>query len=309
KARKPESPHIVAPPTCQVEEPEGSGTSEVAAMSDSAFHKSFRSLYDSSPSPTLPVWKSVEDEEVEESLDSDSESEGAKDEGPTTKNEDPTTGDEGLAARVEGPDVDDESYGLDDGSYGLDDESHCVDDESCSLDDECHGVEIDKLGLEEEDEEAVRGASLMDTLIAIIPIDEEQLIKVGAQLELYGSILQDHTQCLDAMPLTLFANIDRDVKELYTRSGAVKDDIFSQRYRFRSLKHKQERTVMTFEALWRPVLAFEAWAGRVDTRMTDMSRAWGGNRKMLDREWSRGILKRMVVIELEILTILLCVSF
>nr|GEX56570.1 hypothetical protein [Tanacetum cinerariifolium] len=284
KARKPESPHIVAPPTCQVEEPEGSGT--------------------------------VEDEEVEESLDSDSESEDAKDEGPTTKNEDPTTGDEGLAAGVEGPDVDDESYGLDDGSYGLDDESHGVDDESCSLDDECHGVEIDRLGLEEEDEEATPPspewtygslpispspsvipspvlspmipltipspiASLMDTLIAIIPIDEDQLIKVRAQLELYGSILQDHTQRLDAMPLTLFANIDRDVKELYTRLGVVRDDIFSQRYRFRSLEHEQERTAMTFEALWRLVLAFEAWAGRVDTRMTDMSRAWYDDHRLV----------------------------
>ncbi|GKG57708.1 hypothetical protein Tco_0587306, partial [Tanacetum coccineum] len=30
---------------------------EVAAMSDSALRKRFRSPYDSSPSPTLPVWK------------------------------------------------------------------------------------------------------------------------------------------------------------------------------------------------------------------------------------------------------------
>nr|GEV26358.1 hypothetical protein [Tanacetum cinerariifolium] len=34
-----------------------------------------------------------------------------------------------------------------------------------------------------------------------------------------------------------------------------------------------ERTAVTFKALWRPVLALEAWAGRVDTRMADMSRA------------------------------------
>nr|GEX15843.1 reverse transcriptase domain-containing protein [Tanacetum cinerariifolium] len=40
-----------------------------------------------------------------------------------------------------------------------------------------------------------------------------------------------------------------------------------------SLEHEQERTVVTFGALWRLVLALEAWAGRVDTRMTDMSRA------------------------------------
>ncbi|GJW38760.1 hypothetical protein Tco_0064605 [Tanacetum coccineum] len=36
---------------------------------------------------------------------------------------------------------------------------------------------------------------------------------------------------------------------------------------------QQERTVVTFGALWRPVLALEAWTGRVDTRMADMSRA------------------------------------
>nr|GEV74633.1 hypothetical protein [Tanacetum cinerariifolium] len=41
-----------------------------------------------------------------------------------------------------------------------------------------------------------------------------------------------------------------------------------------SLEHEQERTVVTFGALWRPVLALEAWAGRVDTWMTDMS--WAG---------------------------------
>ncbi|GKC59838.1 hypothetical protein Tco_1087436 [Tanacetum coccineum] len=46
-----------------------------------------------------------------------------------------------------------------------------------------------------------------------------------------------------------------------------------ERYRFRSLELEQERTAVTFGALWRPVLALEAWAGHVDTRMADMSRA------------------------------------
>ncbi|GKG30013.1 hypothetical protein Tco_0419911, partial [Tanacetum coccineum] len=31
------------------------------------------------------------------------------------------------------------------------------------------------------------------------------------------------------------------------------------------------RTAMMFRALWRPVLALEAWAGRVDTRLADTS--------------------------------------
>ncbi|GKE50145.1 hypothetical protein Tco_1481403 [Tanacetum coccineum] len=286
---------------------------KAASMSDVAFHKRFRSSYESSlsPSPTLLVRKryrgtsklilgtdsegdKLGDEEV--SLDSDSGSEDAEDEGPAAGDEDP---------------------GLDDEGYGLDDESRGIDDEG-------HSVERDGLGLEEGDEAVPEGQqqaapvvettvgeplglgqgsssapepeksertpplpdwtpgslpispshsdvpspvssplisltipSLVATPTATIPVDEDQFIEVGAQLELYGSILQDHTQRLDVMPPTLFAEIDRDVRELYTRSGAVKDEIFSQRYRLRSLEQEQERAVMTFGALWRPVLALK----------------------------------------------------
>ncbi|GJR99006.1 hypothetical protein Tco_0271180 [Tanacetum coccineum] len=94
-------------------------------------------------------------------------------------------------------------------------------------------------------------ASPVATPAATISVDEGQFIEVGAQLELHGSILHDHTQHLDTLPPTLVTYIDRDVRELYTRSGAVKDEIFSQRL----------------------VLALEAWAGHVDTRIANMSRA------------------------------------
>ncbi|GKC20712.1 hypothetical protein Tco_1022862 [Tanacetum coccineum] len=66
---------------------------------------------------------------------------------------------------------------------------------------------------------------------------EDQFIEVRAQLELHRSILQDYTQRLDALPPTLVADIDRDVREMYTR----------------------------------PVLALEAWARHVDTRLADTS--------------------------------------
>ncbi|GJX64186.1 hypothetical protein Tco_0298529 [Tanacetum coccineum] len=105
-------------------------------------------------------------------------------------------------------------------------------------------------------------ASPVATLTTTILVDEDQFIEIGAQLELYGGILQDHTQRLDTMPPTLFAEIDRDVRDLYTRSRAVRDEIFSQRYRLRSLEHEQERTAITFGALWRLLLALEAWHGR-----------------------------------------------
>nr|GEV19539.1 hypothetical protein [Tanacetum cinerariifolium] len=72
----------------------------VAAMSDSAFHKRFRTSYDSSLSPTFLVRKrcrgtselifdidSEEDEEIKENSDSDSVSEDAEDEGPTIEDE------------------------------------------------------------------------------------------------------------------------------------------------------------------------------------------------------------------------------
>ncbi|GJY78931.1 hypothetical protein Tco_0484732 [Tanacetum coccineum] len=135
-----------------------SGMAEVAAMSESAFRKRFRSSYESSPSvspPDLPSRKRYcgtsklveysddeEDEEIEESMGSDSMSEDAEDEGPTAEDEDPAMEDEGLTAGVEGPGMDDEGYGLDDESRGIDDEGH--------------SVESDGLGLEEE-EEAVPG--------------------------------------------------------------------------------------------------------------------------------------------------------
>ncbi|GJX06895.1 hypothetical protein Tco_0194827 [Tanacetum coccineum] len=67
-----------------------------------------------------------------------------------------------------------------------------------------------------------------------------------------STISVDEDQRLDALPPALFEGIDKDVRDLYTRSGAVRDEIFSQRYRFRSLKQEQERATMTFSVIWRP---------------------------------------------------------
>nr|GEY90271.1 hypothetical protein [Tanacetum cinerariifolium] len=69
---------------------------EVAAMSDLAFRKRFRSSYDSSPSSSPPgLYGSI-----------------LEDEGHTTEDEDPTTVDEGLGEGDEGPDIRVESLGL-----------------------------------------------------------------------------------------------------------------------------------------------------------------------------------------------------
>ncbi|GKB28663.1 hypothetical protein Tco_0868064 [Tanacetum coccineum] len=75
--------------------------------------------------------------------------------------------------------------------------------------------------------------SPVTTPAATIAVDEDKFLEVGAQLELYGSILHDHT----------------------------------------SLEQEQERAIVTFGALWRLVLALEAWAGHVDARRAEMSHA------------------------------------
>nr|GEU56731.1 hypothetical protein [Tanacetum cinerariifolium] len=107
-------------------------------------------------------------------------------------------------------------------------------------------------------------------LAAIIVVDESEFLEVEAQLDLHRSILYDHTQCLDALPPTLFKGYDRDLRELYTSSREVRDEIYSQHYRLRSLKQERERATVTFGAIWRPVLALESWAGHVDAQRAEM---------------------------------------
>nr|GEV29217.1 hypothetical protein [Tanacetum cinerariifolium] len=257
EARTPESPHIVAPTTCHVKESEGSGTSgarstsldsttplspdhlfthttpvlvpilrrtarmavrvlpvmspglsvgmvEVAAMSDSTFRKRFRSSYDSSSSPTLPV-----------------------------------------GTGIEGPGVDDESYGLDGESHDVDDESHGLDDESYGIEramSETLGLGYGALSCRELalDESHVY-TSPMASLTTTISVDDDQFIESeGRGIESDGLGLEEE----EAVPkASHMASL--------TTTISVDDDRFIER----------------------PVLALEAWAGRVDTRMTDMSRA------------------------------------
>nr|GEV16990.1 hypothetical protein [Tanacetum cinerariifolium] len=109
-------------------------------------------------------------------------------------------------------------------------------------------------------------ASPVATPAATISVDEDQFIKVGAQLELHGSILQDHTQRLDALPPTLFEGYDRDLRDLYSSPGAVRDEIFSQRYMFRSLELEQERATVTFSVIRSLILALEAWSGQTNAQ-------------------------------------------
>ncbi|GJR90633.1 hypothetical protein Tco_0214644 [Tanacetum coccineum] len=69
-----------------------------------------------------------------------------------------------------------------------------------------------------------------------------KLTELGAQVEFQDELIYDHAQRLDALLPALFEDHDRDLRELYTRSRAVRDEIFSQRYSLKSLEQEQERS-------------------------------------------------------------------
>ncbi|GJZ94782.1 hypothetical protein Tco_0666985 [Tanacetum coccineum] len=78
------------------------------------------------------------------------------------------------------------------------------------------------------------------------------LTELGAQVEMQGGLIRDHPVRLEDLSSALFERYDRDIGELFTRSGAVRDEIFSQRCQFRNLEYEQERVAVIFGAIWRP---------------------------------------------------------
>ncbi|GKD82735.1 hypothetical protein Tco_1349574, partial [Tanacetum coccineum] len=186
-----------------------------------------------------------EDEEIEESMDSNSVTEDAEDNGPTIEDEDPNAEDEGLTAGVEGHDMDDEGYDLDNESHGIDDEGHSVESDGLSLEEEDEAVpgaleegdvySMFEVGhgsgpaLESEIPEMVSAfrqptfttwTDLEDATPATAET-EGFLTELGAQVEMQGGLISDHAV------------------------GAVTEEIFYQRYRFRILEYEQERVAVT----------------------------------------------------------------
>ncbi|GJS27048.1 hypothetical protein Tco_0397338 [Tanacetum coccineum] len=47
------------------------------------------------------------------------------------------------------------------------------------------------------------------------------LTELGAQVEMQGGLIRDHAIRLEELPPALFERYDRDIGELFTRSGAV----------------------------------------------------------------------------------------
>nr|GEX03625.1 hypothetical protein [Tanacetum cinerariifolium] len=56
------------------------------------------------------------------------------------------------------------------------------------------------------------------------------LTELGAQVEMKGGLIYDHTVRLGELSPALFERYDRDIGELFTSSGAIRDEIYSKRY-------------------------------------------------------------------------------
>ncbi|GJZ75312.1 hypothetical protein Tco_0639777 [Tanacetum coccineum] len=218
-----------------------------------------------------------EDEEIEESSDSDSESEDAEDEGPTAEDEDPAAGDEGLAAGDEGPGMRVESLSL-----GGDEAVPEGQQRAAPVVETAVG---EPLGLGYgalRRQEIALGEGRMPSVFEVDPEDGIAYIDVPAYPPpappaqtppspewSSGSLPVSPAPSIVPSPISspmipltvpspvaspatelspaLFERYDRDIGELFTRSGAVRDEIFSQRYRFRSLEHEQERVAIAEE--------------------------------------------------------------
>ncbi|GKB76648.1 hypothetical protein Tco_0943543, partial [Tanacetum coccineum] len=65
------------------------------------------------------------------------------------------------------------------------------------------------------------------------------LTELEARVEMQRGLIRDHTVRLEELSPALFE---------------------------RSLEHEQERVIVTFGAIWRPILALESWAGQTDAQ-------------------------------------------
>nr|GEX19349.1 hypothetical protein [Tanacetum cinerariifolium] len=228
-----------------------SRVAEAMALSDTAFRKKYRSSYETpTPSLTLPVRKRYRGTS-KLILDTDSEGDELGDD------------DSGEGGEDESSDADDERNGLNDECHGLVDKDHGLENEDLGLEEEvipeAHTItwvdpkdgsvytdvliyppvapiqtppslewSFDSLPISPSSLVVPSSiASPVATLIANILVYKDHFPEVGVQLELHRSLLYDHTQHLDALPPTLFADIDRDVRELYTRLREIRDEIFS----------------------------------------------------------------------------------
>ncbi|GJV18134.1 hypothetical protein Tco_1363457 [Tanacetum coccineum] len=154
---------------------------------------------------------------------------------------------------------DDESLDADDERERSDDEGHGLGDDDHGLDDESQGLEDERLSLEKD--EAVPEAEEEDQVPSTFKVGQSS----RSMLEQQGA-----ERVFAFRQPTLDTWVDLEDGRVYTDIPTYVP-LVAPRYRFRCLEPEQKRATVTFGALWRQVLALEAWAGHVATRLADMS--------------------------------------
>ncbi|GKD77241.1 hypothetical protein Tco_1339862, partial [Tanacetum coccineum] len=206
-----------------------------------------------------------EDKEIEESLDSDSVSEDAKDEGPTAEDEDPVTGDEGLAVAEEGP--------------GMGVESLTLRGDEAVPEGQQRAAPVSKTALEFERPEIVSAriqptlTTWMDLEDGIVYIDVPAYpppappAQTPPSLEWSsGSLSIYPTPSIVPSPISS-PMISLTVPSPVASPAMAETEGFLTELRCRgSLEHEQERVAVTFGVIWRPVLALESWVGQTDAK-------------------------------------------
>ncbi|GKB21273.1 hypothetical protein Tco_0855196 [Tanacetum coccineum] len=283
---------------------------EVAAMSDSTFHKRFRSYYKTSPSsspPDLPSRKhsrgtselieddeeedkDEEDKEEEESSNFDNENEDVRDEGPAPRDEGLAAGDEGLVMRVE-------SLGLGYGALrrreiasreGQMPSVFEVGQSSGSVPEPERPKRVSALRqptlttwIDPED-----GRAYIDVLAYPLPVQTPPSLELSSGLLpvspapsiIPSPILSPMIPLTIPTPIASPATIKAEgfltelEAQVEMQGGLIYDHT---RYQLRSLEHEQERVAMTFGAILRPVLAMESWACQTDAQRASLWHAIG----------------------------------
>ncbi|GKE44543.1 hypothetical protein Tco_1471827 [Tanacetum coccineum] len=222
---------------------------DAAALSPSSFCKRYRSSYEtSSSSLTLPVRKRYRGT-LALILDTNSEGDELGEEDTKEDEEDESNEDHGL---------DNESQGLEDEGLGLEEEQVVPKGQQQAVP-VLETAVSEPLGLGYE---ALRRRELavredQPTLVTWVDLKDDRVYTDVPAYAPRAAPVQPH-QSLATPTATISVDEDQfievgaqDARELYIRSGAIRDEIFSQRYRFRSLEREQERTTVTFSAIWR----------------------------------------------------------
>ncbi|GKE82088.1 hypothetical protein Tco_1552088, partial [Tanacetum coccineum] len=232
---------------------------EVAAMSESVFCKRFRSSYESLPSSTAPTRPSSRKRYWDCGLDDEGhniESDGlaAGDEGLVAGDEGLGMGVESRGLDDESRGLDDEGHNVESDGLGLREEEEVVPDgqqRAVPVVRTADGMVYIDVPAYPPPAPHVQTPPSLEWSSGSLPISptpsivpspisspmipltvpspvatpatakpEEFLTELGAQVEMQGGLIHDHAVRLEELSPALFERYDRDIRELFTRSGA-----------------------------------------------------------------------------------------